>query len=51
MQKVHRMLVASYDDERARLARDPDVVHGIQLIRLRDLFGQRLKGSHTVKYL
>lgn len=49
--KLHRILVTSFREERARLGRDPDVIHDINLVRLRDLFERSFGGDLEVKYL
>lgn len=49
--KLHRILLTSFREERARLGRDPDVIHDINLVRLRDLFERSFGGDLEVKYL
>lgn len=51
VEKLHQILVTSFEDERDRLAHEPEIVHDIKLVRLRDVFNKRLGNGLDVKFL
>lgn len=51
VEKLHQILVTSFEEERARLSREPVIVHDIKLIRLRDVFEKRLGDDLEVTFL